>query len=440
MTRDWPVDALRGYAVAAVVLGHWLVTGLVLTEDGSLGQASPLAAMPALAPATWVLQALGLFYFTAGYASARSAARYRGGQGRWLARRLRRLVLPAVALLGTGAAVLLAATVAGVPDRTLAVALTLAVSPLWFLLPLCALVALTGPLRAAVRRWGPWWCVVPAVAAVAGADLADRLLPAVDGLLPVRLLAAWAVPYLLGLAYADGRLTGRRPAAALAACGAATVAALISAGYPASAVGVPGAAMSNLNPPSLLAVGLAVTQIGLGLLARPVLLRLARRPRPARAVEVVNRYALRIYLCHQPVLVGVTALAAHAGGALPGLHTAPDGPRWLLARAAWLPMLALVLAALIHRRAAAPATSTRPGGRRRSVGPATSTSPGGSRRTAGPAASTRPAGPPEAPAGCEPLSARVYDVHRSEPRRPQEVIAVRDSDPPSRGRADRQPR
>ncbi|TDC25668.1 acyltransferase [Micromonospora sp. 15K316] len=356
MTRDRPVDALRGYAVAAVVLGHWLVTGLVLTGDGSLGQASPLAAMPALAPVTWLLQALGLFYFTAGFASARSAARYRCGQGRWLARRLRRLVLPAVALLGSGAAVLLAATVAGVPDDTLGVALTLAVSPLWFLLPLCALVALTGPLRAAVRRWGAWWCVVPAVAVVAGADLADRLLPAVGGLLPVRLLAAWAIPYLLGLAYADGRLTGRRPAAALAVGGAGTLAVLIVAGYPASAVGVPGAAMSNLNPPSLLAVALAVTQIGVGLLARPALLRLTRRPWPARAVQVVNRYAVRIYLCHQPVLVGVTALAAHVGGPLPGLHTAPDGPRWLLARACWLPLLALVLAALVHRR---PATSAR---------------------------------------------------------------------------------
>ncbi|MER7444243.1 acyltransferase family protein [Micromonospora avicenniae] len=409
MTRDWPVDALRGYAVATVVLGHWLVTGLVLTEDGSLGQASPLTAMSALAPVTWLLQTLGLFYFTAGYASARSAARYGGGQGRWLARRLRRLVLPAVALLGSGAAVLLAATVAGAPDGTLSVALTLAVSPLWFLLPLCALVALTGPLRAAVRRWGPWWCAAPAVAAVAGADLADRLLPAVDGVLPIRLLAAWAVPYLLGLAYADGRLTGRRPAAALAVCGAATLAALIPAGYPASAVGVPGAAMSNLNPPSLFAVALAVTQIGLGLLARPALLRLARRPVPARAVDAVNRYALRIYLCHQPVLVGVTALtalAARAGGPLPGLHTPPDGPRWLLARACWLPLLALVLAALVRRRPERPAAAPRPDG----------------------------------PAECERPSGRVYDVHRSEPRRTQEVIAVRDSDPPSRGRADRQRR
>ncbi|MFI6262842.1 acyltransferase family protein [Micromonospora sp. NPDC051006] len=350
MTRDRAVDALRGYAVGGVVLGHWLVTGLVLTSDGSLHQASPLAAMPALAPATWLLQTLGLFFFTAGYASARSVARHRGGPAGWLARRLRRLVLPTVALLGAGAAVLLVATVVGTPDGTLAVALTLAVSPLWFLLPLAALVALTVPLRAAVRRWGPWWCAAPAVAAVAGADLAARLLPTAGGLLPVSLLAAWAVPYLLGLAHADGRLAGRRPAAGLALGGAVALAALIAAGYPASAVGVPGAAMSNLNPPSLLAVALAGTQIGLGLLARPALLRLTARRGPGRAVEAVNRNAVRIYLWHQPVLVGVSALAARAGAALPGLHTPPDGAGWVVARLGWLPVLALLLAALVVGR------------------------------------------------------------------------------------------
>ncbi|MEV5691895.1 acyltransferase family protein [Micromonospora globbae] len=388
MRRDPAIDALRGYAVAGVVLGHWLVTGLVLTSDGALAQASPLAAMPALAPATWLLQTLGLFFFTAGYASARSAARHRGGPGRWLAHRLRRLVLPTVALLGTGAALLLAATVAGAPDDTLAVALDLAASPLWFLLPLGALIASTGPLRAAVRRWGPWWCAAPAVAAVAVADVAG-------GPLPVSLLAAWSVPYLLGLAHADGRLCGRRPAATLAAGGAVALAALVVAGYPASAVGVPGAAMSNLNPPSLVAVALAAAQIGVGLLARPALLRLTRRPVPARVVGAVNRHAMRIYLWHQPVLVGVTALAARVAGPLPGLHTAPDGPAWLAARVCWLPLLLLLLAALVTRRTV--------------------------------------------PAGMD-GRVRVYDVARSEPRRPQEVIAVRDSDPSSRGRADRQPR
>ena len=353
--RDPAVDGLRAYAVAGVVLGHWLVTGLVLDAEGTLTQASPLTAMPALAPASWALQTLGLFFFTAGYASARSAARH-SGTG-WLTRRLRRLVLSAVALLGTGAAVLLAATMAGVPDGTLSVALSLAVSPLWFLAPLLTLVVLTGPLHAAVRRWGTLRCVLPAVAVVGAIDLAAQALPAGTRLPPVTVLAAWAVPYLLGLAHADGRLTARRDAVRLVAVGAAGLATLVTLGYPVSAVGIPGAGRSNLNPPSLLVVALAVTQVGLCLLARPALARLLRRPLPRRLVDGVNRHTVRIYLWHQPVLVGVAVLAAHGGAALPGLHTSPDGPTWLLARLGWLPVLAVVLAILVRRRPRSPIPS-----------------------------------------------------------------------------------
>ncbi|MEH1169366.1 acyltransferase family protein [Micromonospora sp. CPCC 205539] len=346
MSRDRAVDALRAYAIGGVVLGHWVVTGLVLAADGGLHQASPLTTRPGLAPVTWVLQTLGLFFFTAGFGSARSRAR--NTSGGWLAHRLRRLLLPTVALLGVGAAVLLAATVAGTPDDTLSVALRLAVSPLWFLLPLLLLIAATGPLRAAVHRWGLVRCVAPAVAVVAVADLAARLLPAGADLPPVTVAAAWAVPYLLGVAHADGRLTGRRAALALTAGGAVALAALLALGYPVSAVGVPGAGVSNLNPPSLLAVALAVTQIGLGLLARPALERLLARPLPGRAVTEVNRNAMRIYLWHQPVLVTVTALTARGGLALPGLHTAPDGPGWVLARCCWLPLFAVVLVTLVR--------------------------------------------------------------------------------------------
>ncbi|MGI5519737.1 acyltransferase family protein [Micromonospora sp. CA-259024] len=414
MSRDRAIDAMRVYAIGGVVLGHWLVTGLVLADDGGLHQASPLTALPGLAPFTWVLQTLGLFFFAAGFGSARSLAHHRGGAGGWLARRLRRLLLPTVALLGVGAAVLLAATVVGTPDDTLTVALRLAVSPLWFLVPLLLLVASTGPLRGAVRRWGLGRCVAPAVAVVAVGDLVVRLLPAGTQLPPVTVVAAWSVPYLLGVAHADGRLAGRRAAGTLAGGGVAALAALLALGYPASAVGVPGAGVSNLNPPSLLAVALAVAQVGLALLARPALERLLTRPLPHRAVTEANRSAVRIYLWHQPVLVSVTVLTARGGLTLPGLHTAPDDPGWVLARCCWLPLLAAVLVTVV--RAGQPAG--RPGKRRQ---------PGGG-------------GPTGRSAEYVPASPQVYDHRRSGPPDFQEVIAVRDSDPPSRGRADGQPR
>lgn len=384
--RDRGVDGLRAYAIGGVVLGHWLVTALVLGPDGALHTASPLVAIPALVPMTWLFQTLGLFFFVSGYASVRSlrsrsprldrgsaAARGLGsaaarglGPAPWLRRRLGRLGRPVLLLLGGWLAVLAVAALLGTPAGTLRTAGTLVVSPLWFLLPLVVLIASTGPLARALARYGPIRLGVPAVALVALSDLAGHdngsadwpvPLPG-DGTwrLPVAVLAGWLLPYLLGMALADGRLGSRRTGAGLLLGGAAGMAVLGWAGYPLSAVGVPGDGMSNLDPPSLFAVCLALAQVGAALLVRPALARWLSRPGRWRAVSRLNGTAVAVYLWHQSTLLGVTALAAllarlAGGGVVPGLHSAPDGPGWLLLRLGWLPLLALVLAVLVGRPA-----------------------------------------------------------------------------------------
>ena len=68
--RDRGVDALRALAIVGVVLGHWLVTALVVRPDGTLRTASPLATLTGLAPISWLLQTLALFFFAAGFAAA----------------------------------------------------------------------------------------------------------------------------------------------------------------------------------------------------------------------------------------------------------------------------------------------------------------------------------------------------------------------------------
>src|SRR5580693_9993523 len=87
-SRDRTVDALRALAIAGVILGHWLVTALVLTHGRAgttLADKSPLAAMPALTPVSWIFQTLAIFFLVGGYAAARS---YRGGYLTWLRQRL----------------------------------------------------------------------------------------------------------------------------------------------------------------------------------------------------------------------------------------------------------------------------------------------------------------------------------------------------------------
>jgi len=68
--------------------------------------------------------------------------------------------------------------------------------------------------------------------------------------------------------------------------------------YPPSMVGVPGDRISNMGPPTLCIVALCFFQTGLVLLVRPWILEHLCRPGWARANEVVNRFALPLFLFH----------------------------------------------------------------------------------------------------------------------------------------------
>jgi hypothetical protein len=130
---------------------------------------------------------------------------------------------------------------------------------------------------------------------------------------------------------------------ALLTSGVAGTAVLVAwCGYPASMVGVPGAAISNLNPPTLAAVTFGLAQVGLALLVRDRLARWMRRPMAWTAVAMANLSAMTVFCWHQTAMMLVT-LAGLGAGTVPGLHDAPDHP---LHRLAWLPVFAVALGAL----------------------------------------------------------------------------------------------
>ena len=110
-------------------------------------------------------------------------------------------------------------------------------------------------------------------------------------------------------------------------------------------VGVNGAAISNLNPPTLAVVTFGIAQAGLALLLREPLARLMRRPLAWAAVATANLSAMTLFLWHQTAFLAVT-MAALLAGRLPGLHTAPDTALWVGERIAWLPVFAVALAIL----------------------------------------------------------------------------------------------
>lgn len=336
--RDRGVDALRALAILGVMLGHWLVTALV-ADSGRVRVVSPLHQLPHLTPASWLLQTLAVFFLVGGQMAAKShaAARARGGSyRRWLGARTARLFRPVVAVLVVWSVVAGALLVAGAGLDTVYALGKLALSPLWFLLVFAALTAAT-PL---VARLHPLW----PLAVVLHIDLLRFGLGGPAWLGWINVAAGWLVPYCLGAAWSRGGLRSRATAWVLLLGGGATTAGLVLwAGYPAAMVGVPGAALSNLNPPTLAAVTFGLAQCGAALLLLGPLRGLLQRPAVRSAVALLNLSAMTLFLWHQTAMMAVTAVGLLTGGFLPGLHTLPDGVGWILARLAWLPVFALAL-------------------------------------------------------------------------------------------------
>lgn len=363
--RDRALDALRALAVLGVVLGHWLVTALV-ADSGTLRVESPLGHLPEFTPVSWAFQTLAVFFLVGGYVAARghAAARARGeGDGHRTAARLRRLFRPVVPLLAVWLVAAAGMLACGVPWRTVQTLGKLVLSPLWFLLVLAALTAAT-PLVARVHPLWPF-------AVVLHVDLVRFGLDGPGAAGWLNLPAGWLVPYCLGALLARrGPLAPATAWTLLLGGGAATGLLVALAGYPASMVGVPGAPVSNLAPPTLAAVTFGLAQCGGALLLLGPLRRALRRPAARTAVALLNLGAMTVFLWHQTAMIAVTAgglLAADllGHGPLAGLHTVPDGHAWVLARLGWLPLFAgalLVCGAAFHAyERTAPARVRRPG-------------------------------------------------------------------------------
>ncbi|MFI8853328.1 acyltransferase [Streptomyces sp. NPDC053499] len=336
--RDRGADALRALAIGGVVLGHWLVTGLV-DDGGALHDASPLEFLPQLAPVSWLLQTLAVFFLVGGQLAAKgwASARVRGaGYREWVGARLVRLVRPVAALLGVWTVVIGVMVGCGVDGATVRTLVKLVVSPLWFLAVYAVLTAAT-PL---VARLHPLW----PLAIVVHVDLVRLGLGGPQWLGWVNLGAGWLVPYCLGTAWARGELRDRMTGWVLLVGGAGATGLLVAGGgYPASMVGVPGAALSNLNPPSLAAVTFGLAQCGGALLLHGRLRRWCARPGAWAAVALVNLSAMTVFLWHQTAMMAVTLAGTWAGGPLQGLHTVPDGAGWVPARLLWLPVFGVAL-------------------------------------------------------------------------------------------------
>ncbi|MCX5213112.1 acyltransferase [Kitasatospora sp. NBC_00240] len=344
-TRDRALDGLRALALLAVPVGHWMLGGLTLSPDGALHNASPLSSLGFFAPASWLLQMLGVFFLVGGHSSVRSLerARERGaGTLAWLRGRAVRLLRPVLGVAAVWALLIPVLHRLGVPDGTVRTGSVLVVQPLWYIAVYLGLTALTPSCVALGRRLGGRSAAVM-LAVVAVVDLL-RYGPWAEAvpswLALVNILPGWMFAYQLGVLWAQGRLG--RPAARLLLLGGGALfaALLLFFHYPASMVGVPGAARTNSHPPSLLVLALAAVQCGAAVLLRERIGRLLRRPLLWLPVVLVNLSAMTVFCWHQSAMLAVAVPGAAAFGAVPGLTTAPDSPAWVAGRLVLLPLFA----------------------------------------------------------------------------------------------------
>jgi fucose 4-O-acetylase-like acetyltransferase len=348
-SRNIYLDLIRVVAIAAVVIGHWIVTGITYKHD-QLHGVDVLGVSPWTSWLTLVFQVVPLFFLVGGYSNALSWTRYqaRGGSAfGWTRRRARRLLVPTAGYLATISLAVVICTAAGANRSDLEEAGWALSLHLWFLAPYLLLLLLTPALLALHRRYG---FAVPAVMA-ATAVLID--VAVIEGHWHfvgwANYLLVWGTFHQLGFAWHDGFLAGRRGRAlVLAAAALFALVALIWWGpYPVSMVGVPGARIQNASPPSaaLLAFGLA--QAGVVLLAAQyVSLWLARpaRVRLRGLIERANAMTMPVYLWHMvPVVIVAVVAYPHHWFAQPAI-----GSRvWWVQRIPWVAALTLVLAVVL---------------------------------------------------------------------------------------------
>ncbi|MFJ1762906.1 acyltransferase [Amycolatopsis sp. NPDC088138] len=340
--RDRFLDVVRAGAILAVITQHWVMPVLSYS-DGKLATGNALAT-PGWWVVTWLSQVMPLVFFAGGAANLISLRRAESPR-KWLAARIRRLMVPVLPLMAVWLVVPDFLRGLGVPPQPLQVGSAIAAQLLWFLAVYVLVVLLTPVMVAAHRRWG---LKVPLVMAVAGVLVDVARFNDLGYIGYANAIFVWVAVHQLGFHYVEGRLGSltRRGALTLSAAGFGITALMVAFGpYPASMIGMPGAPVSNMSPPTVLLAFLAVGQIGLLLAFRPQLNALAERPGIGNALSWLGARFMSVYLWHMPALIVVAGVTVYGLG----YETpAPGTVLWLVMAPAWFAVCGMVLLGLLR--------------------------------------------------------------------------------------------
>ncbi|CAN5309265.1 acyltransferase [soil metagenome] len=327
--RDLTLDIARVFCVLLVVAIHLMMVGVGVDRAGNLvaqsPDDSPLGSQPWFDGVTWVGQIMPLFFVVGGFAAItawRSLGRRGGTAADFVRNRVLRLAQPALPLYIFYVVVIGAAELLGVDPALLDLAVQGAASPLWFLAAYTLTQALV-PLMVSLHTRAPRRTLVVLLAGAIAVD-ALRYSTGITEIGLLNLFFVWLLIQQIGFWYADGWFAARRwwQLALIAVVAWATL-------VPMTFVGPYSFDMlTNLNPPTLPLVALAVAQACVLRLLRPALARLTNAHAARAAVFVVGSRLMTIYLWHLPIILVITGLSL----LIPGAAPEPGSAAWWWSR------------------------------------------------------------------------------------------------------------
>lgn len=336
--RDLTLDVTRVFCVLLVVAIHLMMIGVGVDGSGAIVASRPLEAQPWFAYATWFGQIMPLFFVVGGFASLtawRSSLRKNRTAADYIRSRVLRLARPALPLFVFYAVVITGVTVAGVAPELVATVFTGAGSPIWFLAAytLCQTVV---PLMARLHTRAPKSTML---VLLLGAVMVDtlRFSTEVELVGYLNFVFVWLFVQQVGFWYADGWFDrSRLQLVALAAISFATL-------FPLTAMGPYSVDMlTNLNPPTVPLMMLAVGQACVLRLLKPALSALMQHKAPRAVVFVAGTRLMTIYLWHLPVIIALAGVSL----LIPGAAVSPGSPAWWLTRPLFYVVTLLVVFAL----------------------------------------------------------------------------------------------
>lgn len=348
--RNRIVDTVRAGAILVVVLGHWLAASIWLQANDEIALMNSLEWIPYAGWVTWVVQVMPIFFVVGGYSNGRALESKADGfeYGDWVTRRVRRLFTPVVPLLVVWT-VLIVVLGPFLPSDVVRAGAMSATVPVWFI---AVYVAITAIAPVAYRWWrsiGLWSVAFLSVCAITVDFI--RFALDVPGIGWVNFLFVWLGVHQVGFWWAQRErndtaiTTGTGLTIAGVSLGVLVAVTWIG-WYPVAMVGVPGAEVTNMTPPTFAIAVLGLMQAGIIWAASGPIGRFSHRPRPWHGVVAVSGVMMTIYLWH---LTAMTLLASVFLFAFDGaaFRIEPGTTEWWLTRPIWLASLVMVTLALV---------------------------------------------------------------------------------------------